>query len=142
MKTKKYDPVIRAFLLTIIDTFNSPIFSSCSEFAKVFDPIYYCATEEFSNSGVRHMHVYILCKSPIRLSVVKKCLPKWIHVNVANGAPQNNIDYLRKTGDFEGFCKEEFFVKSFREYGKLPKNTTDKSSSNHKKNGVMKSGNS
>ena len=53
-----------------------------------------------SAEGLRHLHIVLESKNPVRFSSIKKIFPK-IHVEPTQGTKQDVEDYISKVGKFE-----------------------------------------
>ena len=81
---------------------------------------YFCMADEIGKNGTYHTHLYIVLTSRVRISKVKKHFPS-AHIEVAKGSAQNNLEYIKKTGKWEGTDKEETKVDgTFEEWGTFP----------------------
>lgn len=82
---------------------------------------YFCMADEIGEHGTPHTHIYIFFTSRVRWSKVKKHFPE-AHIEFANGLPQSNVDYIKKTGKWEQTAKSETSVKgTYEEWGEFPK---------------------
>ena len=118
----------RKWLLTI----NNPLDHGMThdeiiDCAQKFNPDYVCLADEIGESGTLHTHVYLYSSSPMRFSTVKKRFPT-AHIDKANGTAQENRDYIRKEGKWADTRKSETSVGgTFKEFGELPDEATEKS---------------
>ena len=81
-----------------------------------------CYAHEIGENGTPHIHIYMLFPTPRRFSTLKRKFPG-AHIEKTYGSPQDNIDYIRKTGKFADTGKAETSVEgSYREFGTLPGN--------------------
>lgn len=89
--------------------------------------IYTCFRKEISTTGTPHFHVYILTKSAMRFSTLKRRFDV-AHIEKAQGTSQENRDYIRKEGKWADTDKAETSVPdSFWEYGDMPSPAEEKS---------------
>jgi len=54
------------------------------------------------NDKTPHLQCYIQLDKQIRLTTIRKKIPK-AHIEEANSTPENNIEYCKKEGDFQEF---------------------------------------
>lgn len=81
---------------------------------------YYCLADEIGEAGTPHTHVFLLARSPIYFSRVKKLFPD-AHIEQAHGSAQENRDYITKSGKWANDRKSETSVDgTFEEWGELP----------------------
>ena len=81
-----------------------------------------CYAHEIGANGTPHVHIYMLFPTPRRFSTLKRKFPG-AHIEKTYGSPQDNIDYIRKTGKFAETSKAETSVEgSYREFGTVPSN--------------------
>lgn len=81
---------------------------------------YFCMADEIGEQGTPHTHVYIFFSSRVRFSTVKKHFPS-SHIDPALGSPQNNIEYIKKSGKWKGTAKAETSVEgTYEEWGDEP----------------------
>lgn len=82
---------------------------------------YFCMADEIGQNGTPHTHIYVYFTSRVRWSTVKKHFAE-SHIEPANGLPQSNVDYIKKTGKWEQTAKSETSVKgTYEEWGEFPK---------------------
>ena len=118
----------RKWLLTI----NNPLDHGMThdeiiDRAQKFNPDYVCLADEIGASGTLHTHVYLYSSSPMRFGTVKKRFPT-AHIDKANGTAQENRDYIRKEGKWADTRKSETSVEgTFKEFGELPDEASEKS---------------
>lgn len=111
---------------------NNPLEADLShtaikEIIQKFHPIYYCMADEIATTGTPHTHVFFCCASPVRFSTVKR---RFItaHIEKAYGTPQENREYVLKTGVWANTDKSETSIPgTFEEWGVLPADNADKS---------------
>jgi len=95
--------------------------------AQKFNPDYFCMADEIGESGTYHTHVFLCSSSPMRFGTVKKRFPT-AHIDKANGTTEDNRAYIRKEGKWAETRKSETSVEStFKEFGELPDEATEKS---------------
>ena len=120
---KTLDPQRHAFLLT----FNNPLDhgSDHTEIKKRlienFTTLeFFCMADEIGEQGTPHTHVYVYFSSRVRFSTVKKHFSS-AHIDAALGSPQNNIEYVKKSGKWKETKKAETSVKgTYEEWGNEP----------------------
>ena len=95
--------------------------------AQKFNPDYFCLADEIGESGTYHTHVFLYSSSPMRFGTVKKRFPT-AHIDKANGTAEDNRAYIRKEGKWAETRKSETSVEgTFKEFGELPDEATEKS---------------
>ena len=95
--------------------------------AQKFNPDYFCMADEIGESGTYHTHVFLYSSSPMRFGTVKKRFPT-AHIDKANGTAEDNRAYIRKEGKWAETRKSETSVEgTFKEFGELPDEATEKS---------------
>ena len=122
------NPQSRKFLLTI----NNP--QDCGmthdeiiDRAQRFNPDYFCLADEIGASGTYHTHLYLYSASPMRFTTLKKRFPT-AHIDKAIGSSKDNRDYIRKEGKWADTDKAATRIEgTFREFGKLPNESDEKS---------------
>lgn len=79
-------------------TINNPDMSidQMKEIIGTMETTFYIFQEEQGEKGTRHYQGYIEFKNKVRLSAIKKILPK-IHAEISKGTRQQNIDYCSKS---------------------------------------------
>ncbi len=98
--------------------------------AQKFNPDYFCMADEIGACGTYHTHVYLYSTSPMRFGTLKRRFPT-AHIEKAIGTSQENRDYLRKEGKWAETDKAETRVEgTFKEFGKLPDEASEKSPRN------------
>ena len=118
----------RKWLLTI----NNPLDHGMThdeiiDRAQKFNPSYMCLADEIGEQGTYHTHVFFCSSSPMRFSTVKKRFPT-AHIDKAYGTAQENRDYIRKEGKWAESRKSETSVEgTFKEFGELPDEASEKS---------------
>lgn len=121
--TKASDPQRHAFLLTINNPMDHGI--DHTEIKKClienFTTVeYFCMSDEVGEKGTPHIHLYVYFNSRVRFSTVKKYFPS-AHIDIALGAPQNNISYVKKSGKWKDTEKAETSIEgTFEEWGNEP----------------------
>ena len=82
---------------------------------------YYCLSDEKGiEEGTPHTHVYMVAKSPIRFSTVKKRFPE-AHIEQAKGTSQENRAYVEKSGKWADDPKADTAIPgTFEEWGEPP----------------------
>ena len=95
--------------------------------AQKFNPDYFCMADEIGESGTYHTHLFLYSSSPMRFGTVKKRFPT-AHIDRANGTVQDNRAYIRKEGKWADTNKSETRVEgTFKEFGELPDEASEKS---------------
>ena len=95
--------------------------------AQKFNPDYFCMADEIGESGTYHTHLFLYSSSPMRFGTVKKRFPT-AHIDRANGTVQDNRAYIRKEGKWVDTDKSETRVEgTFKEFGELPDEASEKS---------------
>ena len=95
--------------------------------AQKFNPDYMCMADEIGESGTYHTHLFLYSSSPMRFGTVKKRFPT-AHIDRANGTVQDNRAYIRKEGKWADTDKSETRVEgTFKEFGELPDEASEKS---------------
>ena len=118
----------RKWLLTI----NNPLDHGMThdeiiDRAQKFNPDYFCLADEIGESGTYHTHLFLYSSSPMRFGTVKKRFPT-AHIDRANGTVQDNRAYIRKEGKWADTDKSETRVEgTFKEFGELPDEASEKS---------------
>ncbi len=118
----------RKWLLTI----NNPLGHGMThdeiiDRAQKFNPDYVCLADEIGASGTLHTHVYLYSASPMRFGTIKKRFPT-AHIDRAHGTVQDNRAYIRKEGKWADTDKSETRVEgTFKEFGELPDEASEKS---------------
>ena len=118
----------RKWLLTI----NNPLDHGMThdeiiDRAQKFNPDYFCMADEIGESGTYHTHLFLYSSSPMRFGTVKKRFPT-AHIDRANGTVQDNRAYIRKEGKWVDTDKSETRVEgTFKEFGELPDEASEKS---------------
>lgn len=82
---------------------------------------YFCMADEIGGeTGTYHTHVYAHFTSRVRVAKMKKHFPP-AHIDIANGTPIQNIEYIKKTGKWADSEKSETCVEgTFEEWGTVP----------------------
>ena len=95
--------------------------------AQKFNPDYFCMADEIGESGTYHTHLFLYSSSPMRFGTIKKRFPT-AHIDRANGTVQDNRAYIRKEGKWVDTDKSETRVEgTFKEFGELPDEASEKS---------------
>lgn len=82
--------------------------------------VYYCLSDEIGENGTPHTHIYIVAKSPIRFSTLKKKFQE-AHIEAAKGTNAENRAYVAKNGKWANDPKADTRVEgSFEEWGEMP----------------------
>lgn len=87
-----------------------------------FKPVeYFCLADEKGLEGqTPHTHIYMVSKSPIRFSTVKKRFPE-AHIEEARGTSEENRAYVQKSGKWADDPKRDTSIPgTFEEWGELP----------------------
>ena len=80
--------------------------------------LYWCMCDEVAK--ILHTHLYIHFKNPIYFSSIKKVFPT-AHIELVQGSPEENRDYIRKEGKWKDTEKETTNLKdTFEEWGNIP----------------------
>lgn len=81
---------------------------------------YFCMADEIGAEGTYHTHIYVVFNSRVRWSKIKKSFPE-VHIEVAHGSAESNLEYIKKTGKWENTEKSETRVEgTFEEWGTFP----------------------
>lgn len=86
----------RNFLITI----NNPNDAEIETIEKLESAYKIYSFEKAPKTGTRHIHVYISFKNARRLSAIKKLFPR-ANIQICKGTPTQNINYVKKHGNFE-----------------------------------------
>lgn len=103
---------------------------------------YWCMCDEIGgNTQCYHTHVFIMRKnSGIRFDHMKKLFPT-AHFDFCYGTAQENRDYVRKEGKYEGSEKElTNLPETFEEYGECPQEEQGKRNDLTQLYGMIKDG--
>lgn len=91
---------------------------------------YFCLSNEISESGTPHTHIFIYAENTIRFSTLKSKIPT-AHIDKAYGTCVQNRDYIAKTGKWKNTDKANTAVPdSFFEWGIMPTEGAEKSPKN------------
>lgn len=83
--------------------------------------VYFCLADEIAETGTPHTHIYVVFRSRVRWSTVKKHFPT-AHIEVARGTVLSNVEYIQKSGKWKDSEKSETSVQgTFEEWGTRPK---------------------
>lgn len=80
---------------------------------------YYCLADEVGENGTPHTHIYLVTKSPIRFSTLKKRFED-AHIEVARGTHAENRAYVAKSGEKWAEKAATSVPGTFEEWGELP----------------------
>lgn len=82
---------------------------------------YYCMADEIGlETHTPHTHLFIVCRSPVKFSRLKKLFPE-AHIERARGTAAENRAYVEKSGKWADMGKAESSVcGTFLEWGTLP----------------------
>ena len=80
---------------------------------------YYAMSDEIGEQGNFHTHIFLVSKTPIRFSRLKKLFPE-AHIERCQGTIEDNILYLKKEGKWEGSKDCTSVPDSFEEHGDRP----------------------
>lgn len=109
----------RSALLTWNNPTQSP--DEVIETAKRRKSLVYCAVAlEEAPTSMKHLHIYLTFKNSVRRPTLEKLFPG-AYIEAAKGNPQQNLDYIKKTGKWAGSEKAKTSIpETFREWGTLP----------------------
>ena len=92
------------------------------EYFKTF--LYGCMADEMGSTY--HTHLYTVFTSRVRFSMLKRYFPT-AHIEKAKGITSENINYIKKEGEWEGTDKAETSIEgTFEEWGVRPADTRGK----------------
>lgn len=80
---------------------------------------YFCLADEVGEEGTPHTHVYLVARSPIRFSTIKKKFDT-AHIETARGSNMENRAYVAKSGEKWVEKAATSVPGTFEEYGDLP----------------------
>lgn len=80
---------------------------------------YFCLADEVGEEGTPHTHVYLVARSPIRFSTIKKKFDT-AHIETARGSNMENRAYVAKSGEKWAEKASTSVPGTFEEYGDLP----------------------
>lgn len=111
----------RNWLLTINNPKDNDLsHETVKEILEQFKLRYWCMADEIGESGTYHTHIFLSSSSPIRFSTIKKRFPT-AHIDKAVGSPQDNKNYIFKSGKWAETDKAETSVEgTFEEWGEMP----------------------
>lgn len=83
--------------------------------------IYFCLADEVGlETKTPHIHIFIMARTPIRFSRIKRLFPS-AHIEQARGTAQENRDYVAKSGKWADNDKSDTRIDgTFEESGELP----------------------
>ncbi len=83
--------------------------------------IYYCMADEIGlEKGTPHIHLFIVAKTPLRFTTLKKRFPE-AHIEFAQGTCTENRAYVEKSDKWAADPKKDTSVPgTFEEWGKMP----------------------
>lgn len=84
--------------------------------------IYYCISDEKGlKEETYHTHLYFVCKSAVKFSVIKERFGNQSHIEMCKGTSAENRDYVFKTGKWLNTSKEETRIEGTQEeWGECP----------------------
>lgn len=84
--------------------------------------IYYCISDEKGlKEETYHTHLYFVCKSAVKFSVIKERFGNQPHIEMCKGTSAENRDYVFKTGKWLNTSKEETRIEGTQEeFGECP----------------------
>ena len=86
--------------------------------------VYMCMADEKGSNY--HTHLYLVFKSRVRFSTIKKCLPT-AHIELAAGTTTDNVNYIKKEGKWADTDKAETSNEgTFEEWGIRPPDSKGK----------------
>ena len=108
-------------------TFNNPAEKGISHeslkktISQLKSSVYYCMADEVGlETRTPHIHLYIQFKTPVKFSRIKKLFPE-AHIEQALGTPEENREYVSKSGKWEQDEKSDTRVEgTFEEWGEMP----------------------
>jgi hypothetical protein len=81
---------------------------------------YFCMADEIGEQGTYHTHIFVVFKSRVRWSTLKKHFDI-AHIEVAHGSAESNLEYIKKSGRWQNTFKAETQVEgTFEEWGNFP----------------------
>ena len=82
---------------------------------------YFCMADEIGlETHTPHTHLFIVCRSPVKFSRLKKLFPE-AHIERARGTAAENRAYVEKSGKWADDPKSDTSVPgTFEEWGELP----------------------
>lgn len=123
MNTNNGNQQSRKWMLTI----NNPLEYDCSQekiekkLSNLGNCVYYCMSDEVGlENKTYHTHLYVVFKSPMRFSTIKKAFPT-AHIDKPQGTSEQVRDYIFKIGCWVSDKKADTKVEGTqREWGELP----------------------
>lgn len=84
--------------------------------------VYWCMADEIGlETQTPHTHIFLCLKSRVQFKTVKKRFGDAYHIEAAGGTPQENRDYISKTGKWAADPKADTSVSgTFEEWGEMP----------------------
>lgn len=79
---------------------------------------YWCMCDEVMKGCVYHVHLFILCKKPVKVSALDKRFPS-AYISSCHGTAQECRDYIRKEGRYAA-SEERCLRQLFEESGNCP----------------------
>ncbi len=93
----------------------------------MFNPKYFCLTDEIGEHGTYHTHIYFCAKSPVRFSTIQNRFPI-AHIEKAIKSSFANREYFTKTGKWSDTPKAQTTVEgTFYEWGEIPTEAEEES---------------
>ena len=81
---------------------------------------YWCMCDEVGKEGTPHTHVYAVFMNQVMFTTLQRRF-YGSHIEPANGSNQENRDYIRKEGKWQGDEKSETnLINTFEESGEMP----------------------
>lgn len=82
--------------------------------------VYYCMADEVgAKEQTPHMHIFIVCTSPLRFSTIKRIFPE-AHIEQARGSCEANRNYISKEGEKYADKSQTSVEGTFEEWGEMP----------------------
>lgn len=118
----KQDPQSRKWQLTVNNPAEHGIdHGKIKEALGQLKAVYWCLADEIGlDTKTPHTHVFLVARSSIRFSRIKRLFP-YAHIEAAHGSAKENRDYVAKSGKWENDEKADTRVDgTFEESGTLP----------------------
>lgn len=91
----------------------------CRRLGELRSVEYFCLADEVGEEGTPHTHIYLVAKSPIRFSTLKKKFPE-AHIEAARGSNEENRAYVAKSGEKWAEKAATSVPGTFEEWGEMP----------------------